>query len=165
MKMRHLSTLLLGSLLLFSSCGSGVYEKNADGITVNVSQQTADNSVRKVRLMVYGDKIIRVSATPDKKFSSDESLVVLPRDKAAANFTVEETDSTVTVVTPELRATVSVATGDVKFYNKDGKLIVSEADGGRSFSPIEVEGTKGYTVRQVFESLNDNEGIYGLGQT
>ncbi len=164
MKMRHLSTLLLGSLLLFSSCGSGVYEKNADGITVNVSQQTADNSVRKVRLMVYGDKIIRVSATPDKKFSSDESLVVLPRDKAAANFTVEETDSTVTVVTPELRATVSVATGDVKFYNKDGKLIVSEADGGRSFSPIEVEGTKGYTVRQVFESLNDNEGIYGLGQ-
>lgn len=32
------------------------------------------------------------------------------------------------------------------------------------FSPIEVEGTKGYTVRQVFESLSEDEGIYGLGQ-
>ena len=27
-----------------------------------------------------------------------------------------------------------------------------------------MEGTKGYTVRQVFESLDDEEGIYGLGQ-
>ena len=32
------------------------------------------------------------------------------------------------------------------------------------FKPIEVEGTKGYTVRQVFESLDEEEGIYGLGQ-
>jgi len=35
--------------------------------------------------------------------------------------------------------------------------------GGKSFIPIEVEGTKGYTLRQVFESLDD-EAFYGLGQ-
>lgn len=162
MKLRHISAMLLSGLLMLSSCGSGKYDKNGDGITVNVDQTEA-NGVRKVRLKVLGDKIIRVSATPDKKFPAEESLITVPVE-GKTEFSVEETDSTVSVITSEVRATVSLATGDVKFYNKEGKLIVAEADGGRTFSPIEVEGTKGYTVRQVFESLNDEEGIYGLGQ-
>ena len=122
-----------------------------------------ENGVRKVRLQVWGDKIIRVSATPDSKFAEDESLVVL-KPESSTKFEVEETDSTVSLVTSAVRATVSLATGDVKFYDLSGRLVVSEADGGREFSPIEVEGTKGYTVRQEFESLSEEEGIYGLGQ-
>lgn len=164
MKFRHFSASLLSVALALtlSGCSEGKYSKNDNGITVNVTP-SAENGVRKVRLQVLGDKIIRVSATPDKKFSTDESLVVVPQvDKTP--FTVEENDSVVSVVTSEVRATVSLATGDVKFYDKSGRLIVAEADGGREFSPIEVEDTKGYTVRQVFESLDDEEGIYGLGQ-
>lgn len=164
MKFRHFSASLLSVALAltYSGCTEGKYSKNDNGITVNVTP-SSDNGVRKVRLQVLGDKIIRVSATPDKKFSSDESLVVIPQvDKTP--FTVEESDSVVSVVTSEVRASVSLATGDVKFYDKSGRLVVAEADGGREFSPIEVEGTKGYTVRQVFESLDDEEGIYGLGQ-
>lgn len=160
MKLQSITTLILAGLL--GACGSGKVQKDDTGITVNVAQQN-DNDVRKVRLQVFGDKIIRVTATPDKEFSQDTSLVVLPH-VGKVKFDVEETDSTVSVVTPAVKATVSLATGDVRFYNKEGRLIVKEAEGGREFSPIEVEGTKGYTVRQVFESLNDEEGIYGLGQ-
>lgn len=160
MKLRSLSAVALVALL--AACGSGKYEKTSSGITVNVEAQK-ENDVRKVRLQVFGDKIIRVSATPDKEFTNDTSLVVLD-PPADVKFDVEETDSTVSVVTSAIKATVSLSTGDVKFYNKDGKLIVKEAEGGREFSPIKVEDTEGYTVRQVFESLNEEEGIYGLGQ-
>ena len=161
MKSRTITVSLFTAMLL-ASCAAGRYEKSERGITVNIAAET-ENSVRKVRLQVIDDKIIRVSATPDKKFSSDTSLVVIP-PRANVEYTIAETDSTVSLSTSQLTATVSFSTGDVKFYNKDGRLIVAEADGGREFSPIEVEGTKGYTVRQVFESLDKEEGIYGLGQ-
>lgn len=74
MKFRSISALLLAGLL--SACSSGKFEKSSDGVTVNISSQN-ENDVRKVRLQVFGDKIIRVSATPDKEFSNDTSLVVL----------------------------------------------------------------------------------------
>jgi hypothetical protein len=51
-----------------------------------------------------------------------------------------------------------------KFKDKDDRVILAEKPGGgRTFSPIEVEGTKGYSVRQLFESPDD-EAFYGLGQ-
>lgn len=75
------------------------------GITVNLDRQN-ENDVRKVRLQVWGDKIIRVSATPDSKFAEDESLVVL-KPESSTKFEVEETDSTVSLVTSAVRATVS----------------------------------------------------------
>lgn len=161
MKIRTLTASLLAGLVAVS-CSTGKYEKSDRGVTVNVAS-AGENSVRKVRLQVLGDKIIRVSATPDNKFVADNSLVVVPQD-TKTEYTVAETDSTVSVITSEVHASVSLASGDVKFYDKNGKLIVSEAPGGREFKPIEVEGTKGYTVRQVFESLDEEEGIYGLGQ-
>ncbi|MDE5981868.1 MAG: DUF4968 domain-containing protein, partial [Duncaniella sp.] len=142
MKLRPFSAIALAGLLA-ASCATGKYQKSDNGITVNVAS-TDENSVKKVRLQVIGDKIIRVTATPDDKFAPDASLVTVPQS-AKPEFKVEETDSTVTVVTADVRATVSLTTGDVKFYNTEGKLIVSEADGGREFSPIEVEGTRGYT--------------------
>ena len=161
MRLFKLSSVALAALLAVS-CSSGKYEKSDRGITVNVAS-SGENSVRKVRLQVIADKIIRVTATPDKNFAPDASLVTVPQTQKP-EYKIEETDSTVSVVTSQVRATVSLADGDVKFYNNKGKLIVAEADGGREFSPIEVEGTKGYTVRQAFESLDDEEGIYGLGQ-
>lgn len=161
MRLPFFTCALLASAIV-ASCGSSKIEKDSMGITVNLDRQN-ENDVRKVRLQVWGDKIIRVSATPDSKFAEDESLVVL-KPESSTKFEVEETDSTVSLVTSAVRATVSLATGDVKFYDLSGRLVVSEADGGREFSPIEVEGTKGYTVRQEFESLSEEEGIYGLGQ-
>jgi alpha-D-xyloside xylohydrolase len=42
-------------------------------------------------------------------------------------------------------------------------LLEEPAGGGKYFSPVEVEGTKGYSMRQVFRSPDD-EAFYGLGQ-
>ena len=161
MKLRHL-TLTLASALLVASCATRPYEKSDTGVTVNVKNAGPDGA-RLVRLQVMGDKLIRVSATPDKKFADNPSLVVVPQE-STPKFEVVETDSTVKVVTSQIQAEVSLSTGDVKFYDSEGKLILAEDEGGRRFTPIEVEGKKAYTVRQLFESINDEEGIYGLGQ-
>lgn len=161
MKIYSISTLLVATLFL-GGCGNGKYDKTDGGIIVNISPEK-ENDVRRVRLQVFSDKIIRVTATPDKEFAPDASLAVVKPEKKA-DYKVEESDSTVSIVTSSVKATVSLTSGDVKFYNSEGKLIAAEAEGGREFSPIEVEGTKGYTVRQVFQSLSDDEGIYGLGQ-
>jgi alpha-D-xyloside xylohydrolase len=160
MKIHHISALCLAVLL--ASCGSSKYEKNDTGIVVNVSQN-GPTDVRKVRLEVLGEKLIRVSATPEKQFSEAESLIIVPPTEKT-EFDVVETDSTVSVKTACVTATVTLSDGNVSFYDKDGKAILAEDPEGRHFEPIEVEGTKGYTVQQVFQSLDDEEGFYGLGQ-
>ena len=148
--------------LLLASCAGPEVELTPEGVIVNIKQEHPTD-VRMVRLQVMGEKLIRVSATPEKKFSDRESLIIVPQE-AQTPFAVEQTDSTVAVTTTDIKATVWKATGEVKFADREGKLILAENQGGgKSFTPIEVEGKKQYTVRQVFESADD-EAFYGLGQ-
>lgn len=148
---------LAASALAMSSCDKQSYRVVDNAVTVT----PVDGP--KVRLQVLGDKIIRVSATPDNKFPQTESLVVLEQ-APYHDFTVKDDSAVVVITTPELKATVSKRDGQVTFYDKDGNLYLAEAQGGRSFTPISVEGSDAYTVSQVWESADDNEGIYGLGQ-
>ncbi|MCH5231388.1 MAG: DUF5110 domain-containing protein [Muribaculaceae bacterium] len=149
-------------VLLLTSCGGAQIKKNKDGVTVRLQKETPTDT-RLVRVSVINEKIIRVSATPDETFIDKESLVVVPQDNHI-KFNIEETDSTVKVSTACMSATVNLKSGHVVFTNQDGKIIVAEDPEGRSFSPIEAEGRKGYSIGQVFLSLNDEEAIYGLGQ-
>ena len=161
MKLRAFTVTVIAGLLTLA-CSPAKVKKTDNGITVTLSPKK-DNDVRKVRLQVIDDKIIRVSATADRKFSKDESLVTVPQT-SRPDYTVSQTDSTVSLSTASVTATVSLSTGNVQFYDKAGKLILAEADNGRRFYPIEVEDTKSYSVRQTFRSLNNDEGLYGLGQ-
>jgi len=147
-------TLLMSAVLL--SQGATAYTPVKDGVVV----RTANGDVR---LKVVNDKIIRVSATPTDSFPGDASLVVLPVTETPV-YTVSTSGDNVNITTPEIKAVVSEKTGAVTFFDKSGKKILQENQNGRTFTPITVEGTSGYSVRQTFESLNDNEGLYGLGQ-
>ena len=156
------TTLFLPWLLLcLVSCGDD-YTLDTNGVTIKV-QQEKPGDARMVRLQVVGEKIIRVSATPNDGFADAASLVVLPQQEVP-EFTVSQDDDTVTVSTTSLNASVAVTTGEVWFTDTDGHVLLREQDGGgKSFTPIEAGGTHGYTVRQVFESPDD-EAFYGLGQ-
>ncbi len=127
-----------------------------DGVTI-------ETPTGNVRLKVVTDKIIRVSASPDSEFPDDASLVALPVNEIP-EFSVTQTDDSVYLTTSQLKAAVDKHSGAVTFLDKSGKKILQESDGSRSFKPITVEGTDGYTVTQSFLSLDDDEGIYGLGQ-
>ena len=149
------------ALAVMSAC-TGTVRQDENGVTVKV-QQPVENGPALVRLEVMGEKLIRVSATPEKKFADPQSLVVLPVTEKTA-FEVTHDGETVTVSTSAVKANVCTATGAVWFTDLEGNVILAEQNGGgKTFEPIEVEGTHGYSFRQVFESPED-EAFYGLGQ-
>ena len=152
---------LLSALLVLGACAD-VYKVTENGVSVKV-QQPSEDGPTLVRLEVIGEKIIHLSATPERKFADPESLVIIPA-KEKTGFAVEQNEDTITVSTSEIKANVLASTGEVWFTDMDGKVLLREDEGGgKSFSPIEVEGTNGYSFRQVFESPED-EAFYGLGQ-
>lgn len=160
--MKHTQLWMLLLLPLFSCTRQG-YEAVKDGIVVNLPQQR-ETDVKKVRLQVINDKIVHVSATPENSFSEEESLIIVPRESVRPQFSVEETDSALTVKTKALQVSVQRATGKIVFADANGNSILREnGGGGKKFTPVTVEGTKGYALRQVFESPDD-EAFYGLGQ-
>ncbi len=160
MKSRTVFFSLLASMVL-CSC-SGTLKQDESSVTVKV-QNPVEGGPALVRLEVIGEKLIRVSATPEKKFADPQSLVVLPAMQQTP-FEVEQRGDTVTVTTAALDANVLSSTGEVWFTDLSGNIILKEEEGGgKSFEPIEVDGTQGYSFRQVFESPED-EAFYGLGQ-
>ena len=94
---------------MLASCAGSDVKQTSDGVIVNIKQEQPTD-VRKVRLQVKGEKLIRVSATPDNTFSNRESLIIVPQ-QVQTPFSVEQTDSTVAVVTSEVRAIVNKTTG------------------------------------------------------
>lgn len=119
-------------------------------------------SGEKVRIEAITDDIIRVCAVRDGKFSNRESLAVLPiNSKREREFDIEQDDEGITVSTQKLDVEIDKNTGVVSFFKKDGTLILQEDR--RSFEPIQVDGDRGFTIRQVFNSPDD-ESFYGLGQ-
>jgi len=152
-------TLLLPILF---SCQSA-WEKTESGVIINLSPADK-HSARKVRLEVINDQVIRVSATPASVFSSDSSMVVDRKLSSATSWQVTEEEGRLVLETSRLKAITNLETGAVKFTDPDGNLLLKEnRSGGKSFTAMSVDGTPGYHIHQVFESMED-EAFYGLGQ-
>lgn len=153
---------LATSLFIFLSCGSSPWEKTADGVIVRLDASN-DRPAHQVKLAVVNEKIIHVSATAAPDFSDEKSLVVEEKPCTVA-WQVAEEDGKVVLQTSAVKAYTDLQTGEVQFTDLEGKVILQENEGGgKSFIPIEVDGTPGYILRQVFESPED-EAFYGLGQ-
>ena len=162
MRFSQIVSLLAAAALLSSSCAQKDYAVKGNTVTVQL-QAPAEGRPSQVRLQVLGEKIIRVSATPDRKFNDRKSLVVLPR-KEKTPFQVSIDEGLVKVSTSAVTATVDPATGKLTFTDADGKTLLDSGEGGlMAFTPIEVEGKKAYSTRVVFDSPED-EAFYGLGQ-
>ena len=162
--MMNMKNILYGLLTasFLGACAGNVYERTADGVIVKVRQENSQ-SVRLVRFQMMGEKLIHVSATPEDEFTDKQSLIIIPQEKRTP-FQVRQYGDTVSVITKEVMASVLCATGEVWFTDEDGNMILQEnKGGGKTFVPIEIEGKKGYSIRQIFESPDD-EAFYGLGQ-
>ena len=148
-------------LVMAVSCGRPV-SRVGDSVTVQVAS-LYDGKPGQVRLQWADEGIVRVSATPGRRFSTRPSLMVVPQ-AGYRDFQLSETDAAVVAESPALRVEVDKATGAIRFLDASGReLLAEQAGGGKTFEPIEVEGKREYSVRQVFESPDD-EAFYGLGQ-
>lgn len=147
--------------LLGAAAFSRIVRRQGSCVYVRVPRTEAAPAMR-VRLAWKDENIVRVTATPGRRFSRRRSLMVVPQ-AGYKRFKLRRTGDQVVTESPALRVVVDRSTGAVRFLDPSGREILSERAGGRSFSPVEVEGKRAYSVRQEFESPGE-EAIYGLGQ-
>ncbi len=158
-----IKVLLILLFVLMSGCTEFAFERQPDGVLIKFDKQKAtDPEIMKVQ--VCTKNALRVVALPTSEFSSRESLIVDKDEFEPVPFTLEEKDSIVRISTEKLTAEVSKNTGEIAFYDSDGKLILRERNkGGKIITPAEVMGEQTYHIQQVFKSP-PGEGFYGLGQ-
>ena len=146
-------------------------------VTIQMKTPTADGA-KIVRLQVINDNIIRVQATSkDALPEKPQSLMIVPQT-AKPKFDVSEDDNYVTVKAQNVTAVVNKATGELTFFDAEGKQLLKEAVNGKKFSdftvpereyglkggaPITEEMKHGLQWQTVFDSPDD-EAFYGLGQ-
>ena len=153
-------------------------EVQTNGNTVTIRPDGGQAKV--VRLEVMNSNIIRVRATSKEALpEKPASLMIVPQTAPAkGSFSVSEEGDAVVVKAENVKAVVSKATGEVTFFDAEGKELLKEAKDGKQFWDFTVPerelGMKtGYTVpeeqkhgltwQMKFDSPDD-EAFYGLGQ-
>lgn len=162
----QLTALLLLSSLLFSFTPidpPGDYSKLDDGIIVRLKKK-ALNGARLVKLQAVTDRIIHVTASPLDSFVQNRSLMVVNTKRPPVKWDIKESGEAITLYTSSISASISLATGQISFTDKAGRLLTRDAEAGdKTFLPETVDGEKAFALKQVFESPDD-EAFYGLGQ-
>ena len=157
MKFRLLHIVPVFLVLALASCQKQEYKTLEDGVIVNV-KQPVKGGPQKVRLTVMSDRIIRVSATPDKVFHDRNSLIILPDAAQQTGFAVRNSKDEVELQTSGMSAIVRKSDGRVRFIDAGGNRLSNESEPAM-FTPIEVDGTYGYSTVNRFDT-SDDEGLY-----
>jgi alpha-D-xyloside xylohydrolase len=141
----------------------GTFTRTPDGVIVYPDIRWSGNS-SAVKLSVIADNIIRVLSSPVKEEEAHSSLVTVYKTDPSLKWDMTNDDEKVVLHTRLITATVTIATGAVRFTDPAGKTILAEkTTDGRSFEPAVFDGQRSYHIRQTF-ATGDNEAFYGLGQ-
>ncbi|MBR7029847.1 MAG: glycoside hydrolase family 31 protein [Prevotella sp.] len=173
--MKKLLCMVSGLLLTGISFAAEV-QTNGNTVTIRPDEGQA----KVIRLEVMNNNIIRVRATSKEALpEKPASLMIVPQAAPAkGSFSVSEEGDNVVVKAQNVKAVVSKATGEVMFYDAEGKVLLKEAKDGKQFWDFTVperelgmktgftvpeEAKHGLTWQMKFDSPDD-ESFYGLGQ-
>ncbi len=172
--MKLLRVMTVGMLSMATSLLMAAdYTVTGQFITIPVQQPQADGA-KVVRLQVVTDNIIRVQATSEAQLPEKQSLIVV-KQTAKPKFEVTDGDL-VRVKAANIEARVDKQTGQVRFYDAAGKMIIREAGQGKTFKPFRVPDREiGVDISKVPEKQRNGlswhlqfDGVpgnlYGLGQ-
>ena len=112
MKTKRIHLGLFAGLLLVA-CSVPKYQLTDDGLILNLKQEKKAEA-NKLRLQVLSDELIHVSATPDKDFPKDSSLIIVPGLRPVP-FQVDDAGDSVMLSTSRLNVMVSKVDGGIKF--------------------------------------------------
>lgn len=154
----HRSTVLFLALGFLANAmhAQPAVERTADGVVVPLGDSF-------LALEVRGPNAIRVACARDRAFFTRDSLIVPPRTAPLPAWRASASREAVTLTTDALSARLDLATGAVSFLDAAGQVILAERAGGRTFTPVEIQGEQTAHARQVWEPRAD-EALYGLGQ-
>ena len=167
---------MVSALLLTGISFAAEVQTNGNTVTIRPDEGQA----KVIRLEVMNNNIIRVRATSKEALpEKPASLMIVPQvAPAKGSFSVSEEGDNVVVKAQNVKAVVSKATGEVTFYDAEGKVLLKEAKDGKQFWDFTVperelgmktgftvpeEAKHGLTWQMKFDSPDD-EAFYGLGQ-
>jgi len=155
--------LFSAAIILLTTCSQTIWEKTDEGVIIRLRSKSPEIP-RQMMLEVVNEEIIHVIASPELGFSEEKSLCVIDRDSHETTFQVRQESDTLVLSTSKVRVKVSLETGQLTFCDVNDIVVLREYQGGgKKFTPVNVEGTPGYELSQIFESPAD-EAFYGLGQ-
>lgn len=117
---------------------------------------------KAIQIQPISKTIIHVITSPVKEVKMDTSLMLVSQ----ANFTnwsLSKKSGSYLVSTTALKMIISGRTGNIRFYNSTGDLLLSSLENETSFDPTLIESGSAYSIRQGFSS-SEGESFFGLGQ-
>ena len=135
--------------------------KDSDGITLKMKPGV-------LKLQVFSPDVIRVVYAPGDSLPPNGSLAVIGQPglgkPGPVRWKLSETADEVRLRTDEVEARVNRASGAISFFDKDGKPVLAEPQGGgKLLTPNKVGDLDTLRSQQAF-LLPSDEAIYGLGQ-
>ncbi|RZT04304.1 alpha-D-xyloside xylohydrolase [Duganella sp. CF402] len=136
---------------------AGTFEKTATGVVVKPDSGAA----KEVRLEVMADNIIHVVKLDQAGKSLNPSLMTVAAP-VSGNFNVSASGKDkVTLKAKKISVAVSLATGQVQFFNAAGQAFLTQE--AESMAPTSVDGKPFLAVKQGF-NYGTKDAFYGLGQ-
>ena len=155
--------ILIISMTIFQVSAQENVTKLNDGIEIKIKKPQR-NDAAVIRIQVVSDVILHITASPTASFDTTKSLMLIDLKPTGTPFEVINTNDNVTISTANLKATVSIETGELIFKDKFGKTLLQETKGGgKTITSTTLDGKQSYIVKQSFTGETD-EALYGLGQ-
>ncbi|MYN25906.1 glycoside hydrolase family 31 protein [Duganella levis] len=136
---------------------AGTFEKTATGVVIKPDTGAA----KEVRLEVMADNIVHVVKLDQAGKALTPSLMTVAAP-VSGNFSVTASGKdSVTLKAKKISVAVSLATGQVQFFNAAGKAFLTQQ--AESMSPVDIDGKPFLAVKQGF-NYGTKDAFYGLGQ-
>jgi len=136
---------------------AGTFEKTATGVVVKPDSGAA----KEVRLEVMADNIIHVVKLDQAGKALTPSLMTVAAPVSGTFNVSASGKDKVTLKAKKISVAVSLATGQVQFFNAAGKAFLTQE--AESMAPTSVDGKPFLAVKQGF-NYGTKDAFYGLGQ-
>lgn len=153
--MMKTNRILLLFVLFAISAQAQLYQKTNLGIKARINSTD-------IEIQFYSPSMVRILKSPEGKSFTKESLSVVKRPQTA-RFVVNQQGDVLTLKSDKLKVNLDLNSGKVSYSTPDGNPLLTEKEGGATFTDFNDAGSKTYTVNQLF-TLDKEEAIYGLGQ-
>jgi alpha-D-xyloside xylohydrolase len=148
--------LIIASLVCLAivTASAQSYKKTDMGI------KTAINSIG-IEIQFYSPSTVRILKWPEGKSFTKKSLSVI-KTPGKTDLTIRRTGNILSMKSSNMFVTLDLKSGKISFASLSSQLL-SEKEGGVSFTGFDDAGVKTYTVYQAY-TLDKDDAIYGLGQ-
>ncbi len=143
-------------ILLGSLCRGQTYLGNYTGYTVRGKATTVYADTSSLRFIFYRADIVRVDFLPHPSTVPDSSFIIVQDSSVAIGAIVTETDSSLSLSSPDITIFCKKYPLRVSYYSSAGKLLLAEPEGG---------GVATYNAQRMAKfSLAPDDHLYGTGE-